>query len=152
MAALSLAIHALASAIWVGGMFFAYVVLRPSVGPLETAERQALWQRVFSAFFPWVIGSIVALLASGYWLLFVTYGGFGGAGVHIHIMHLTGLLMFLLFFHLFFVPWKRYRRALAAADTADAGRWLGQIRMIIAINLGLGLFTIAIGASGRFWP
>jgi len=152
MAALSLALHALASAIWVGGMFFAYVVLRPSVGPLATADRQALWQRVFSGFFPWVIASIVALLASGYWLLFVTYGGFGGAGVHIHVMHLTGLLMFLLFFHLFFVPWKRYQRALAADDAEGAGRWLGQIRLIIAINLGLGLLTIAIGASGRFWP
>ena len=151
MAALSLALHALASAIWVGGMFFAYVVLRPSVGPLATGDRQALWQRVFSGFFPWVIGSIAALLLSGYWLLFVTHGGFGGAGVHIHLMHLTGWLMFLLFFHLFFVPWKRYQRALAADDAAGAGRWLGQIRLIIAVNLSLGLLTVAIGASGRFW-
>lgn len=152
MAALSLALHALASAIWVGGMFFAYVVLRPSAGPLATGDRQVLWQRVFSGFFPWVIGSIVALLLSGYWLLFVTYGGFGGAGVHIHVMHLTGWLMILLFFHLFFVPWKRYRRALAAGDAEGAGRWLDQIRLIIAVNLGLGLLTVAIGASGRFWP
>ena len=151
MAALSLALHALASAIWVGGMFFAYVVLRPSVGQLAAGDRLALWQRVFSGFFPWVIGAIVVLLLSGYWLLFVTYGGFGGAGVHIHVMHLTGLLMFLLFFHLFFVPWKRYQRALAADDSAGAGHWLGQIWLIIAVNLGLGLLTIAIGASGRFW-
>ena len=152
MAALSIALHALASAIWVGGMFLAYVVLRPSAGALATDDRLALWARVFSGFFPWVIASIAVLLISGYWLLFVTYGGFRGAGVHIHVMHLTGWLMFLLFFHLFFVPWKRYQRALAAGDEAGAGRWLGQIRLIIAVNLGLGLLTIAIGASGRFWP
>jgi uncharacterized membrane protein len=132
-------------------MFLAYVVLRPSTGGLDTAVRLALWRRVFAGFFPWVIAAVVVLLASGYWLLFVTYGGFGGAAVHIHIMHLTGWLMFLLFFHLFFVPWKRYQRAVDAGDQAGAGRWLGQIRLIIAVNLGLGLLTIAIGASGRFW-
>lgn len=152
MSALALALHALAAAIWVGGMFLAYVVLRPSVAALPAGDRLALWQRVFSGFFPWVIAAIVVLLVSGYWLLFVTYGGFAGAGVHVHIMHLTGLVMFLLFFHLYFVPWKRYQRAMAAADHGLAGRWLGQIRTIIAVNLGLGLLTVAIGASGRFWP
>lgn len=151
MAALSIALHALAAAIWVGGMFLAYVVLRPSVAALAASDRLALWQRVFDGFFPWVIGAIAVLLLSGYWLLFVTFGGFRGAGVHIHVMHLTGWLMFLLFFHLYFVPWKRFRRALAAGDAPGAGRWLGQIRLIIATNLGLGLVTVAIGASGRFW-
>ncbi len=151
MAALSLALHALAAAIWVGGMFLAYVVLRPSAGALAAGDRLALWERVFSRFFPWVIGAIVVLLATGYWLLFGLHGGFRGSGVHIHVMHLTGWLMFLLFFHLFFVPWRRYRRALAARDQPGAGRWLGQIRLIIAVNLGLGLLTVAIGASGRLW-
>lgn len=151
MSALAVALHALSAAIWVGGMFLAYVVLRPSTAALSSADRLALWQRVFNGFFPWVIAAIAVLLVSGYWLLFVTYGGFGSVGVHVHIMHLTGWVMFLLFFHLYFVPWRRYQRALAAGDNGGAARWLGQIRLIIAINLGLGLFTIAIGASGRFW-
>ncbi len=152
MSALALASHALAAAIWVGGMFLAYVVLRPSVAALSAGDRLALWQRVFSGFFPWVIAAIVVLLVSGYWLLFVTYGGFASVGVHVHVMHLTGLVMFLLFFHLYFVPWKRFRHAMAAGDNGLATRWLGQIRTIIAVNLGLGLLTVAIGASGRFWP
>ena len=152
MSALALALHALAAAIWVGGMFLAYVVLRPSVAALPAGDRLALWQRVFSGFFPWVIAAIVVLLFSGYWLLFVTHGGFASVGVHVHIMHLTGLVMFLLFFHLYFVHWKRFQGAVAAADNEQATRWLGQIRTIIAVNLGLGLLTVAIGASGRFWP
>ena len=152
MSALALASHALAAAIWVGGMFLAYVVVRPSVATLPAGDRLALWQRVFSGFFPWVIAAIVVLLVSGYWLLFVTYGGFASVGVHVHVMHLTGLVMFLLFFHLYFVPWKRFRRAMDASDNGLATRWLGQIRTIIAVNLGLGLLTVAIGASGRFWP
>ncbi len=151
MSALALALHALAAAIWVGGMFLAYVVLRPSAAALSAGDRLALWQRVFSGFFPWVIAAVAVLLVSGYWLLFVTYGGFGSVGAHVHIMNLTGWVMFLLFFHLYFVPWKRFQRALTAGDSGAAARWLGQIRLIIAINLGLGLFTVAIGASGSLW-
>ncbi len=63
---LGLAIHILAAVIWVGGMFFAYLVLRPSAGPLEPALRLSLWQRVFARFFPVVWASILALVASGY--------------------------------------------------------------------------------------
>ena len=151
MSSLALAFHALAAAIWVGGMFLAYVVVRPSVSVLQAGDRFRFWERIFSGFFPWVIAAIVVLLMSGYWLLFVTYGGFAKVGVHVHIMHLTGWVMFLLFFHLYFVPWKRFQRALAASDSDQAARWLGQIRLIIATNLGLGLLTVAIGASGRLW-
>jgi len=151
MSAFFIALHALASVIWVGGMFFAYAILRPSVGELSPAERMGLWRRVFARFFPWVGGAVATLLVSGYWLLFVTYGGFAAVAVHIHIMHLTGWLMFLLFGHLVFVPWRRYQRAVAAGDNTAAGRWLGQIRLIVLVNLVLGLVTVAIGSGGRFW-
>jgi uncharacterized membrane protein len=148
---ISLALHALAAAIWVGGMFFAYVILRPSVAELASSERQRLWDRVFGRFFPIVLGCVAVLLLTGYHLLFAGFGGFGGAGVHVHIMHLTGWVMFLLFFHLYFAPWRRYHRAVVAGETEAAGRQLATIRLVIAINLALGLLTIAIGASGRYW-
>jgi uncharacterized membrane protein len=145
------ALHALAAVVWVGGMFFAYIVLRPAAGPLETPARLSLWQRVFSRFFPWVWASIAVLLVSGYAMLFLRFGGFAGAGLHIHVMQLTGILMMLLFLHLFFAPWRRFSRAVASGALQDAGAALGQIRRIVAINLVLGLLTVAVGASGRFW-
>lgn len=148
---LGAALHALAAILWVGGMFFAYVVLRPSVGALATADRLALWERVLGRFFSWVIAAIAVLLLTGYAMLFWGFGGFASAGVHIHVMHLLGLIMVLLFFHLYFAPWRRFRRALAAGDQAAAGGQLGQIRRIVATNLALGLVTAAIGASGRYW-
>jgi uncharacterized membrane protein len=146
------ALHVLAAVVWVGGMFFAYMALRPAAGPLETAARLALWQRVFGRFFPWVWLSIAVLLVSGYTMLFVRFGGFAGAGAHIHVMQLTGILMMLLFFHLFFVPWRRFSRAVDAGALAEAAAALNQIRRIVAINLVLGLLTVTVGASGRFWP
>jgi uncharacterized membrane protein len=148
---LGLTLHILGAVVWVGGMFLAYMVLRPATGTLEPPARLALWRGVFERFFPWVWASIAALLLSGYGMLFFALGGFAGAGVHVHIMNLTGLVMMALFLHLYFAPWRRMQRALDAGDNAAAAQQLGQIRMIVAINLGLGLITSVIGASGRYW-
>jgi len=148
---LGLALHIVAAVIWVGGMFFAYMALRPSAGPLEPALRLPLWHRVFSRFFPWVWASIITLLASGYGMVFLGFGGFRGVGPHVHVMQTTGIIMVLLFLHLFFAPWRRFRRAIAAADLLAAGEYLEQIRILVAPNLILGLVTIIVGASGRYW-
>jgi uncharacterized membrane protein len=148
---LLVALHVLAAVIWVGGMFFAYVILRPAAGPLESPARLGLWARVFGRFFPWVWASIVALLASGYAMLFVHFGGFAGAPLHVNVMQATGILMMLLFLHLYFAPWRRFSRAVETGTWPDAGAQLNKIRRIVAINLVLGLVTVAVGASGRFW-
>jgi len=113
--------------------------------------RLDLWGQVFGQFFPWVWLSIVALLVSGYGMIFFGLGGFAGAGLHVHIMQATGLLMMALFLHLYFAPWRRMRRALDAGDYKMATTQLTQIRWIVATNLALGLITVAIGASGRYW-
>jgi uncharacterized membrane protein len=146
-----IALHILAAVVWVGGMFFAYMVLRPSAGPLETPARLALWQRVFSRFFPWVWASIAALLISGYAMLFLRFGGFAGAAPHINVMQLTGIAMMLLFLHLFFAPWRRFGHAVEKNAFAEAAEELGRIRRIVAINLLLGLLTVVVAASGRSW-
>ena len=132
-------------------MFFAYMVLRPSAGSLEPETRLALWHRVFQRFFPGVWASVVLLLASGYGMMFLYLGGFAGAGLHIHVMQGMGIVMMLLFLHLFFAPWRRFGHAVERDAFAEAAKELGQIRRIVAVNLVLGLLTIIVGASGRFW-
>ena len=149
--ALLIAIHVLAVVVWVGGMFFAYMVLRQSAGPLEPEARLALWHRVFRRFFPWVWSSIILLLASGYGMMFLYFGGFAGAPLYIHIMQGIGILMMLLFLHLFFAPWRRFGDAVERKHAPEAVKQLGQIRRVVAANLVLGLLTVIVGASGRFW-
>ncbi len=148
---IGLIVHILGAIVWVGGMFFAYVVLRPVTGELDPGARLGLWRGVFARFFPWVWASVVGLLASGYGMLVFGLGGFAGAGVHVHIMNAIGLIMTALFLHLYFAPWRRLQRALDQGDQALAARQLGQIRTIVLVNLVLGLITAAIGASGRYW-
>ena len=148
---LGLVLHSLAAVIWVGGMFFAYMVLRKATAELDPPVRLRLWRGALEQFFNWVFASILVLLVTGYWMLFWFFGGFGGAGVHIHVMHLTGLVMVALFFHLYFAPWKRMQRAVDLEDYPAAAKQLGQIRWIVMTNLILGLFTVAVGSSGRWW-
>ena len=151
MNAFALALHILGAVVWVGGMFAAYVCLRPAAGPLEAPQRLTLWRAFFGKFLPWVWVSVVLLVISGYWILFGTLGGFRGAGMHIHIMHTLGWMMIVLFFWLFHGPWLKFKRAVDAKDFPAAGAQLDRIRQIIMVNLPLGLITVVVGASGRYW-
>ena len=151
LAAFALIVHVVAAVVWVGGMFFALLVLRPASGLLEPGPRLELWGRVLGRFFGWVIAAIVLLLASGYAMVFAVFGGFGGIGLYVQIMQGIGILMMLLFCNLYFAPWRRFRLALGHRDYPAAARQLNQIRWIVTINLILGLITVAVGSSGRYW-
>src|SRR6516162_7974554 len=151
LATAALILHTLSAVVWVGGMLFAHQILRPAATLLEPGPRLLLWSRVLGRFFAWVIAAIVLLLVSGYTLVFVVFGGFSRVGIHIHLMQGIGILMMLLFFHLYFAPWRRFQAAVARENWAEGGRQLGQIRTIVTINLVLGLVVVAIGSSGRYW-
>jgi uncharacterized membrane protein len=151
VASLLLILHVLSAVVWVGGMFFARLVLGPSAAALEPGPRLTLWSDVLGRFFTWVFAAIILLLVTGYALVFGVYGGFGGVGVYVHLMQGIGIVMMLLFLHLYFAPWRRFRTAVAQHNWAEGGRQLGQIRTIVTINLVLGIIVVAIGSSGRFW-
>ena len=148
---LLLAINLLAAVFWVGGMAFAYTVLRPAAGPLDPPARLPLWRRVFAQFLPWVAASIVALLVSGFAMMFLMFGGFADSPLYLHLMAATGILMMLLYLHLLFAPWRRFQAALDRGALPEAAKSLNQIRMIVAINLALGALTLVVGGTGRYW-
>ena len=148
---LLLAAHVLAAVYWVGGMAFAYLVLRPAAGGLDPPARLPLWRRVFPRFLPNVGVAILVLLVSGYGMQFIHYGGFRGVALYVHVMQLLGIIMMLLYGHLFFSPWRRFRTAVDQGALPEAAKHLNSIRQIVAINLTLGVITILVGATGRYW-
>jgi uncharacterized membrane protein len=149
--AAALVLHVLSAVVWVGGMLFAHQVLRPAAAALEAGPRLELWARVLGRFFAWVIAAIVLLLATGFFMLFRTFGGFAGAALYLQLMMGLGIVMMLAFFHVFFAPWRRFRAAVARRDWPEGGRQLAQIRAVVAINLMLGIVTIAVASGGRYW-
>lgn len=148
---LAIALHVLAATLWVGGMFFAYVCLRPvAASLLDPPLRLPLWVHVFGKFFPFVWMSVIALPLTGYWMIFNIFGGMTGAPIYIHIMNGIGSLMILLYLHVFFAPYKRLKQAVADQNWPEGGKRIGQIRILIGINLTLGLIVILIASGGRF--
>jgi uncharacterized membrane protein len=134
--------------VWVGGMFFAYMALRPvAASVLEPPQRLTLWAGVFGKFFPWVWVSVALILATGLHMLMLL----SSATVphYAWTMLLLGVVMMLIFAHLFFAPYGRLKRAVGTQDWKAGGAALMQIRRMVGINLSLGLLTIAVVFLGR---
>jgi len=141
-------LHLLSVLVWVGGMFFAYVVLRPSiVETLEPPQRLKLWDAVFSRFFRWVWLAVGSLIISGFWLIH-QYGGFASVAPYVHIMLALGLLMMAVYGHVFFGCYKPFSRLVANQSWKEAGEMLGKIRKLVALNLALGLLTVCVVVIG----
>lgn len=144
-------LHVIAVVIWVGGMFFAHMILRPvAATQLEPPVRLRLWVGVFSNFFPWVWSCVAAILATGLWIIFSAFGGMGEVGLYVHAMLGLGIVMMLIFAHIYFAPFARLKRAVAAEDWQAGAKSLAQIRMMVGINILIGMSTIAIATGGRY--
>lgn len=148
---IALTLHLLAATVWVGGMFFAFVCLRPAATGLEPGERLKLWVGVLERFFRWIWICVALLLGTGLWMIFAVLGGMKSVGMHVHLMLGIGVLMMLLAAHVYFAPLRRLRQAVAGSHWADAGARLNQIRLFIGVNLLLGLAVLAIASGGRYF-
>ena len=157
---IAILLHVLAATVWVGGMFFALVCLRPASADLEASVRVKLWAGALSRFFGWVWMAVAVLLATGFWMTYQTTSigedapfmeHLKVAGEHVHIMMGLGILMMLMAAHVWFAPLKRLRRAVADSHWTEAGKNLNQIRIFITVNLALGLTVVAIASGGRYF-
>ena len=141
-------IHLLAALIWVGGMFFAYVALRPAAAEvLEPPQRLSLWDAVFRRFFSWVWGAVSILMVSGLYMVYL-YGGLAHVARHIHIMLFSGLTMMVIYSYVYFACYVPFNLHVAKQRWKEAGEILGKIRKLIAINLSLGLLTVCVAVIG----
>lgn len=144
---LAAALHTIAALIWVGGLFFILVILRPASIRIDPPQRFRLFRRVFKYFFPWVWGSIATLLITGYWMLL---SGNDTPGLHTHIMQGFGIFMMLLFGHLYHVPYKRFCETVDEESWAETNYQANRIRWTIRWSLVLGIITVAVATTGRY--
>ena len=143
---IALFLHVISDVVWIGGMFLAYVAVRPAaVEVLEPPQRLRLWTGIFRRFFPWVWAAVALILASG----FAMMGQMGKVPVYVIVMTVIGVVMSAIFMHIYFAPFARLKRAVAAEDWKAGGAALGQIRILVGTNLALGLINIAVAMLGR---
>ena len=144
-------VHLLAALIWVGGMFFAYVVLRPAaVEILEPPQRLRLWDAVFRRFFRWVWSAVSILMVSGLYMIYLD-GGIVHAASYIRLMLALGLLMMVIYAYVYFACYVPFSLNVAKQRWKEAAEILGKIRKLIALNLTLGLLTVCVAVIGGTW-
>ncbi len=86
LTALAFLLHVLSAVVWVGGMFFAYLCLRPAAAALSTPERVALqWGRVLpgASSSGCCCSPVPLMLASGLWMAY-EQDAFDGFDPRIH--------------------------------------------------------------------
>jgi uncharacterized membrane protein len=135
-------LHLAAAIFWMGGMAFMVLALRPAAhAQLQPPQRLPLMLQVMGRFFTIVIASIVVLLATGGPLLMQVAGAQAPRGWH--VMAGLGVLMVLVFGHIFFGPFRRARAAVAAQDWPEGGKRMNQVALLVKVNLAIGWIAIA---------
>lgn len=133
--------HLSAAIIWLGGMALIIFALRPVVTTLfDAPQRLGLMCGVLKRFFTMIWLAIALLLVTGFWMLSLTDLKLAPSGWH--AMSGLGLLMCLIFVHIWWGPFRRLKAGVATSDWPAAGMALAQIHPLVLTNFGLGWLAI----------
>ena len=145
---LAYTLYVLAALVWVGGMFFAWMILRPAaMAALDGPPRLKLWMNVFQRFFVWVWVAVLILPISGVGLLQLRFNGFETAPRYVQVMMGLYVVMTALFIRIQALQLPELRTAVAAEDWATGAQVLGRIRKLVGINLIVGLVVVGVASA-----
>ncbi len=142
-------LHLIAAIVWMGGMTCLLFALRPAglallEGPLRARLMVGVWQRFFNI----VAACVVVLFFSGMHLYTSGFRavkaatGSGSVALGWNLMLILGMAMFLIFGHIYFGGFKKYKNAVANADFTLAAKAAGQIHTLVLTNFILGWVAI----------
>jgi uncharacterized membrane protein len=144
------AIHLLSIVLWVGGMAFVMLFLRPALPLLPPPDRLKLMREVLRRFFAGVTAAVLLALATGAWMVeraarsTVQGGGRFAWPADWVAMAAIGLAMAVIFGVIRLVFYPRFVRALQSGDLPAAAAGLARIRAWVAVNLVLGVAVIVV--------
>ncbi len=141
-----LAVHLLSAVIWVGGGFYAIVVLRPALALLDAGPRLQVQMQTLKKLFFYIWHAMPLMVLTGWGMVFLAWGGFAALPLSINAMQGLGILMALIFAYTFFDPWKRVQRAVRPTP-----EMVTRVRNLVTLNVILGVVTITAGALGHTW-
>ncbi|MBD8571091.1 MULTISPECIES: CopD family protein [Pseudomonas syringae group] len=141
-------LHLLAALVWVGGMFFAWMVLRPAIiAALEGPSRLKVWVQVFPRFFVWVWAAVIVLPITGIGMIQLNFTSFETAPRYVQIMMGLYVAMVALFLRIHSLQLPELQRAVEAEQWSEGVAALGRIRRLVGINLIIGLAVVVIAAA-----
>jgi uncharacterized membrane protein len=135
-------LHLAGAIVWLGGMVFVLAAFRPVIAStLQPPQRLPLLSQALGRFFILVWVSIGLLLLTG--ILMLQGAGMKAAPLGWHLMLGLGILMCLIFGHLYFGPFRRLKSAVEDANWPEGGKQAAQIANLVKINFALGWLAIA---------
>ena len=150
MTELAKLLHLIAGIVWMGGMTFMLLALRPAaLAALEAQPRARLMLQVWRRFFAVVLVAIAVLFTTGSHLYTATFkavkaaSGVGSVPLGWNLMLGIGLLMMLIFGHIYMAGFGKFKRAVAAEAWPDAAKAAAQIHTLVVTNFVLGWLAIA---------
>lgn len=141
-----LAVHILSAAAWVGGMFYALIVLRPALAVLDATPRLQMHMLTLKRFFLVVWHAMPLMLLTGWGMIGAAGWSFARLPWYVNVMQGLALVMAAVFLFTFFGPYTRLRRAIRPGPEI-----LARIRLMVTINLILGTIVIIVAACGQVW-
>jgi uncharacterized membrane protein len=141
-----LIVHILCTVIWVGGMFYALVVLRPALNVLDNNLRLQVHMLTLKKFFLLVWHAMPLMLITGWAMIFLAGWGMANLPWYVNVMQGLALVMAAIFLFTFFGPYRRLRRAIRPGPEI-----LNRIRLLVTTNLVLGVVIIVVAAQGQRW-
>ena len=141
-------LHLLAVLIWLGGMFFAYMMLRLAAEEtLDSSRSLRLWASVLNLFFNWVWVAVGVIIITGFYMIYLC-GGITHVSHYVHTMLVLGLAMMVINGYVFFTSYVPFSLHVAKHRWQEAAQPLSNIRKLFAINLALGLLTVGVALRG----
>lgn len=123
--------------------------LRPAaISSMDAQPRAMLMGLVWQRFYAWVLVAIVVLFATGTHLYTATFRaarlatGNGSVPLGWNVMLVLGLAMMLVFGHIYFAGFKKYKRAVASAEWPLAAKAGALIHKMTLLNFTLGWLAI----------
>ena len=140
-----LALHTIGAALWVGGMAYAIIVLRPAIVVLEPAARMQMHGQTMRRFLRLTWHVMPLVLISGWIMVFTLYGGFANIPWAVNAMQTLGIVMAAVFAYLALGPYKRFRRAIRPGPEL-----ISKMRQLVLVNLALGTIVLVLASIGHF--
>lgn len=141
-----LSLHVIGAALWVGGLGYAIIVLRPSIAVLDQpAARIQLHLQSMKRFLRLTWHIMPLVLLTGWVMVFTLYGGFAALPWAVNAMQAGALIMTAIFLYLYFGPFRRFRRAIRPGPEL-----IGRMRTLVTINLVIGVLVLVFASIGHF--
>ncbi len=143
-------LHILAAVVWIGGMAFNLLVVRPSMSAVEPSQRIKLAVAILKRFILFVWASIGLLIVTGISMALPKFSLTTAYGITLlfKIAIVGMMILIVIFIRYFFLPKLEF---LIAQSSPDVSKTMGQIAALVKLNLVLGIFVLLLSEFLTFW-